>query len=63
VISLGLFIFGEKRMNKFVRLILPSAVCGLLVGCAPQDSLFPLFLKSQQGFKEGLLGEWMVQGG
>ena len=50
-------------MNKFVRLILPSAVCGLLVGCAPQDSLFPLFLKSQQGFKEGLLGEWMVQGG
>jgi hypothetical protein len=25
--------------------------------------LFPLFLKSDQVFEEGILGEWMVQGG
>jgi len=50
-------------MSKFVRLILAAAVCLLLAGCAPQDSLFPLFLKSDQVFEEGILGEWMVQGG
>ena len=25
--------------------------------------MFPLFLKSDQVFEEGILGEWMVQGG
>jgi len=50
-------------MSKFVRLILAGAVCLLLAGCAPQDSLFPLFLKSDKVFEEGILGEWMVQGG
>lgn len=50
-------------MSKLVRLFLPIAVCLLLAGCAPQDSLFPLFLKSDQVFEEGILGEWIVQGG
>jgi hypothetical protein len=50
-------------MSKFVRLILAGAVCLLLAGYVPQDSLFPLFLKSDQVFEEGILGEWTVQGG
>jgi hypothetical protein len=44
-------------------LILARAVCWLLAGCVPQDSLFPLFLRSDQVFEEGILGEWMAQGG
>jgi hypothetical protein len=39
-------------MSKFVRLILAGAVCWLLAGCIPQDSLFPLFLRSDQVFEE-----------
>src|SRR5262245_49652487 len=50
-------------MKNFAPSILCISICTLLAGCAPQDSLFPLFLKSDQAFEENLLGEWNVQGG
>jgi hypothetical protein len=38
-------------------------VCALFAGCAPQDSLFPLFSSNDNAFENQLLGEWTVQGG
>lgn len=39
------------------------AVALLLVSCAPQTTLFPLFTPSDKTFDEKLLGEWKVQSG
>jgi hypothetical protein len=49
-----------RKIAKAISLIL---VCALFVGCAPQDSLFPLFVKSDRVFEDQLLGEWIVQKG
>jgi hypothetical protein len=50
-------------MRKMAAAIALGLACALLAGCAPQDSLFPLFVKSDRVFEEQLLGQWIVQGG
>jgi hypothetical protein len=39
------------------------SVCALPAGCAPQESLFPLFSNTDCPFESQLLGEWIMQGG
>lgn len=43
-------------------LFLTTVVMALLVaGCAPEDSLFPLYTKEESLFNERLIGMWRVQ--
>ena len=48
-------------MFKTSRLVPVLALLSLLIGCAPQDSLFPLFNKDDKVFEKQLLGEWQVK--
>lgn len=50
-------------MRTIERLLPAIAVAAILTGCAPEDSLFPLFVKDDQVFEQQLLGEWKLQGG
>jgi len=54
-------IYGGIEMFKTIRLIPVLAAISILVGCAPQDSLFPLFNKDDNVFEKQLLGEWQVK--
>jgi hypothetical protein len=42
---------------------LTAALVSLLAGCAPQESLFPLFTKEDDAFAKQLLGEWKISSG
>ena len=62
MIRLPSAIFLEQTMKRMLP-ALSALCCVLLAGCAPQDSLFPLFLESDAAFDPQILGTWMVQAG
>jgi hypothetical protein len=50
-------------MWRALAFALAVAAASLLAGCAPEDSLFPLFTAEDKSIDERLLGEWYAQGG
>lgn len=50
-------------MRRMLTAFSALLCCVLLAGCAPQDSLFPLFLESDAVFDPQILGTWTVQAG
>ncbi|MFI5059768.1 MAG: hypothetical protein ACHQLQ_16505 [Candidatus Acidiferrales bacterium] len=50
-------------MIKFSRLVPLLGVVFFLAGCAPQNSLFPLFTNDDKAFEKRLLGEWKINAG
>jgi len=48
-------------MIKTSRLAPVLALISILIGCAPQDSLFPLFTPQDKLFDKQLLGEWRIR--
>ena len=50
-------------MGKCRTILVAITMCIALAGCAPQESLFPIFIKSDQVIEDQLLGEWVVQSG
>jgi len=50
-------------MPKIVTLVAAAVVAFLLAGCAPENSLFPLFTTRDKNIDERLLGEWRIQSG
>ncbi len=53
-------VLQEAAVRKRI-LAVAVGLAGLLGGCVPQDSLFPLFNKDDKAFEEALIGEWRLQ--
>jgi len=49
-------------MKTKTALVLALLLVSLAAGCAPEDSLFPLFTKSDSFFDEKLVGAWRIRG-
>ena len=49
-------------MSKLAAFVAGIAIASTLVGCAPEDSLFPLSAPNDKAIDERLLGEWRIQG-
>jgi len=48
-------------MFKTSSLVATLVLVSVLAGCAPQDSLFPLFTQQDKLFDKQLLGEWQIR--
>jgi hypothetical protein len=48
-------------MIKISRLLAILVLVFFLTGCAPQDSLFPLFNNNDTAFEKQLLGQWKIK--
>jgi hypothetical protein len=57
--SPGLF-FAEASMRKSALSLVSLALCILLAGCGPQESLFPLYADDDIYFDESLNGHWRM---
>lgn len=47
-------------MSKTSRFVPVLALVSFLIGCAPQDSFFPLFTYDDKVFEKQLFGEWQL---
>src|SRR5882724_8236246 len=50
--------FVEVDMRKHRTVLLAIALCAALAGCAPQESLFPIYKDDDLYFDENLNGTW-----
>ena len=48
-------------MFKTSSLVATLVLVSVLAGCAPQDSLFPLFTQQDKLYDKQLLGEWQIR--
>jgi hypothetical protein len=55
--------FGRRRMKRLFSLCSIVAMVFLLLGCGPEESLFPLFTRTDTLLDQKLLGEWRIWNG
>jgi len=48
-------------MRTAALIIATCVLASIIAGCAPEDSLFPLYTKEESLFNERLIGVWRVQ--
>jgi hypothetical protein len=55
------FVCRGKAMRRIALFLVTAILASIGAGCAPEDSLFPLYTKEESLFNERLVGGWRLQ--
>src|SRR5260370_34617850 len=55
------FVCGDETMRRTAFFLVTVVLATIVAGCAPEDSLFPLYTKDESLFNERLIGVWRMQ--
>src|SRR5260370_10907054 len=55
------FVCGDETMRRTAFFLVTVVLATIVAGCAPEDSLFPLYTKDESLFNERLIGAWRMQ--
>src|SRR5260370_37506332 len=55
------FVCGDETMRRTAFFLVAVVLATIVAGCAPEDSLFPLYTKDESLFNDRLIGVWRME--